>query len=69
MTCEDAGIIGNAYFGTLIPIDYVSGLASATLEDILIPGEDEEDDDTLRARYMESLNSTAFGGNIAQYKE
>lgn len=69
MTCEDAGIIGNAYFGTLIPIDYVPGLASATLEDILIPGEDEEDDDTLRARYMDSLNSTAFGGNIAQYKE
>ena len=69
MTCEDAGIIGNAYFGPLIPIASVSGLASATLEDILIPGEDEEDDDTLRARYMDSLNSTAFGGNIAQYKE
>ena len=36
MTCADAGIIGNAYFGTLIPRDYVSGLTSATLEDILM---------------------------------
>lgn len=69
MTCEEPGAIGNAYFGNLIPIDYIPGLASATLGEILIPGEDEEDDETLRARYMESLKSTAFGGNIAQYKE
>lgn len=69
MTCEEPGAIGNAYFGNLIPIDYISGLASATLGEILIPGEDEEDDETLRARYMESLRSTAFGGNVAQYKE
>lgn len=69
LTCEEAGVIGNAYFGNLIPIDYISGLSAATLGDILIPGEDEEDDDTLRARYLASLKTESFGGNIAQYKE
>ena len=54
--------------GTLFPIDYVPDLAAARLADILIPGEDEESDDALRARYFESLESQAFGGNIADYK-
>lgn len=69
MTCEESGEVGNAYFGNLIPIDYIAGLTSAELQDILIPGEDEESDDELRARYMQSLSSTAFGGNVAQYKQ
>lgn len=69
MECEETGAIGNAFFGSLIPIDYIPRLATATLGEILIPGEDEESDDDLRARYMESLKSTAFGGNVAQYKE
>ena len=33
MTCEDAGEIGNDYFGNLIPIDYIAGLTSAELAD------------------------------------
>lgn len=69
MTCEEFGAVGNDYSGNLIPIDYIANLSSATLGEILIPGEDEEDDATLRARYLESLNSESFGGNIAQYKE
>lgn len=69
MACEEPGEVGNAYFGNLIPIDYIAGLASAELQGILIPGEDEEDDGKLRARYMQSLNNTAFGGNVAQYKQ
>lgn len=69
MTCEDTGEIGNVYFGNLIPITYIAGLTSAELQDILIPGEDEESDEELRARYMQSLSNTAFGGNVAQYKQ
>ena len=34
----------------------------------LIPGEDEESDDAPSRRYFESLESQAFGGNIADYK-
>ncbi len=68
VTAETAGAVGNEYIGTLFPIDYVSGLAAARLADILIPGEDEESDDALRARYYETLESQAFGGNVADYK-
>jgi uncharacterized phage protein gp47/JayE len=68
LTAETAGTVGNEYFGTLFPIDFVDGLAAATIADVLIPGENEETDDELRQRYYESLDSQAFGGNIADYK-
>ena len=50
LTAETAGTVGNEYVGTLFPIDYVPELAAARLADILIPGEDEESDDALRAQ-------------------
>lgn len=36
---------------------------------MLVPGEDEETDDVLRARYYEAVNEPAFGGNIADYQQ
>jgi len=69
LTAETAGEIGNTYYGTLLPIDYVEGLAGAELEDILIPGEDTESDTSLRIRYFDSYDNQAFGGNQADYKE
>lgn len=68
LTAETAGAVGNEYIGTLFPINEVDGLAAARLADILIPGEDEESDASLLARYYASLESQAFGGNIADYK-
>lgn len=69
LECETFGVKGNQYFGILIPIEYIEGLTSATLTELLIPGEDEEETETLRKRYFNSLGSQAFGGNIADYKE
>ena len=69
MRCETPGVVGNAETGSLIPVDYIEGLESATLTDVLIPGEDEEDIEHLRQRYFDSFKSQAFGGNIADYKE
>jgi len=69
LECETAGEIGNQTLGTLIPIDYIDGLTSAELTAVLIPGEDEEDTEVLRSRYFISLDTQAFGGNIADYKE
>jgi len=66
--CEQLGSIGNAYSGTLDNIDNISGI-TAELIDILIPGEDEETDESLRKRYFESLVSQAYGGNILDYKQ
>lgn len=69
MQCETPGTAPNGKLGDLIPIDYIDGLAYAKLTELLIPGEDEEDTDSFRVRYLESYNSAAFGGNIADYKE
>ena len=66
--CEQYGTIGNAYSGPLDNIDNISGV-TAELIDILIPGEDEETDESLRKRYFESLVGQAYGGNIADYKQ
>ena len=68
LKCETAGAAGNQYRGILFPIDHINNLGSATLADVLIPGEDEEDDDSLRARWYDSLDGQAFGGNIADYR-
>lgn len=68
LQCETAGTIGNEYQGNIIPIDYISGLLSAKITSIVIYGEDEEGTEVLRARYYESLDEKAFGGNIADYK-
>lgn len=67
--CETPGIVGNQQMGTMIPIDYIEGLETAELTEILIPGEDEEETEDLRTRYFDSFNEKAFGGNVRDYLE
>ncbi len=67
--CETPGRNGGNYFGDIIPIDYIQGLTTAKITELLIPGEDEEDTETFRKRYFESFNIQAYGGNIADYKK
>jgi len=69
LVCENAGIRGNQAFGELIPMDYIEGLETAVLSDVLIPGEDEENVEVFRNRYFSSFSSVAFGGNAADYIE
>jgi uncharacterized phage protein gp47/JayE len=69
LTAETAGVIGNGYTGAILPITTISGLTSAQITDILVPGDDEETDDSLRSRLITVLNERAFGGNIAAYRE
>lgn len=69
MRCETAGTEGNKYAGTLIPIDYIDGLETANLTELLIPAEDDETVEELRERYLNNLKSQAYGGNIADYEE
>lgn len=66
--CEQIGTIGNIYTGSLLPIDNINNLEKALLTDIIIPGDDVEEDEELRKRYFETLESEAFGGNIIDYK-
>lgn len=65
--CETAGIVGNQYLGQMIPMEYIQGLETAELTEILIPGENEEDTEVLRQRYFDSFKEQAFGGNRADY--
>ena len=69
VVCETAGVIGNQYLGQMIPMEYIDGLETATLTEVLVPGEDEEETEALRQRYFDSFNEQAFGGNRAAYLE
>ncbi len=67
MEAESAGAAGNDYQGDLLMISHIESLGQAVLTDILIPGEDEEDDDTLRIRAASYLRNEAVNGNAGQY--
>lgn len=69
LTCETAGTVGNSLTEKLLPINYIQGLETAKATELLIPGDDEEETEDFRKRFLESLTSQAYGGNIAQYKE
>ena len=69
MECETSGIEGNQSLGDLIPIDYIDGLETAQLTEVLIPGEDEEATEALRTRYFASFDTKSFGGNRTDYIE
>lgn len=69
LTCETLGADPNGYTGQLIPIEYIDGLATAELTSIIINGEDEEDTETLRLRYLNSFTNQSYGFNRGQYIE
>lgn len=69
LTCETPGTAGNLVAGTLIPIEEIQALGSATILGIVDAGENEEDTESLRERYMESLEAQSFAGNKAAYRE
>lgn len=68
LECETTGVVGNQHFGALLPLEYIDGLASAELADVLAPGAEAESDDDLRARHFEYGREKPFGGNRADYK-
>lgn len=67
--CETAGTIGNKPNGPVVPIDYVAGLSKIEITELVTAGEDEEETEAFRKRYLRSFDSMAFGGNIQDYRE
>lgn len=67
--CEAPGASGNTIFGEMTPVEYVKNLESFSAVEVLIPGEDEEETETFRERYLGSFDSHAFGGNVTDYIE
>ncbi len=68
LKCETPGAIGNISSGTLLPLEYIDGLQTATATALLIPGEDEEETEALRKRYFDDVMSQPYGGNQADYR-
>ena len=67
MRCETAGTVGNKRFGEMTPVAYIAGLTSARLTALLVPGEEPEQTESLRRRYIESFRNQSYGFNRAQY--
>lgn len=69
LRCETLGEVGNTGSGMLLPIGYIPGLETATLvPDVVVYGEEEEDTDVFRERFLAVLRGDAQDGNVAQYK-
>lgn len=69
MMVEELGSGANTLKGDLIPIDFIDGLESAKVTELLVAGDEEEDRGSLYKRYIQSFTSQSFAGNISAYKE
>lgn len=54
---EQAGSESNNVIGRLVPVDYINNLGSASILELLIPGENEESDESLKNRYIETVKA------------
>ncbi|GLC87482.1 baseplate J/gp47 family protein [Lysinibacillus piscis] len=64
-----AGAVGNRDYGELLPVEANNKLGKAILTDVIVPGEDEESDESLYQKYLEHIRDKAFGGNRAEYRK
>lgn len=69
LEAEKPGVQGNEQYGTMLPVDYIDGLAKAELREIYAAGEDEESDEALYQRFLDVINEQPFGGNVSDYKQ
>lgn len=67
MQAEESGTSANSYLGQVLPVTPNDNLAWAEIVEITIPARDEENDDHLRARLLNSNSWVAYGGNVADY--
>lgn len=67
MQAEESGTSANSYLGQVLPVTPNDSLSWAEIVEITIPARDEENDDHLRARLLNSDSWVAYGGNVADY--
>lgn len=67
--CGETGVSGNNTSDEIIPMDDIEDLESVTVVEIVSPGTDDEDEESLRERYFDSFTEVSYGGNKAEYKE
>lgn len=69
MEAQTLGVVGNSDYGDMVPVEPVERLGRAELSAVLIPGEDEETDESLYEKFLRHINEPAFGGNRADYQK
>ena len=67
MQDEESGTSANSYLGQILPVTPNDNLAWAEIIEITIPARDEENDEHLRARLLNTNSWVAYGGNVADY--
>lgn len=67
MQAEEAGTSANSYLGQVLPVTPNDDLAWAEIIEVTIPARDEENDEHLRARLLNTNSWVAYGGNVADY--
>ena len=67
LQAEEAGTSGNSYLGQVLPVTPNDNLAWAEITEVTIPARDEETDDHLRTRLLNSNSWVSYGGNVADY--
>ena len=70
LVCEQAGVKGNQKQGELLPIEYLEGVNTGELVELLIPARDAECTEDFRKRYFEEIKEPrTYTGNRAYYKQ
>lgn len=67
--CETAGEVGNVPGGNMSPVNTIPGLTSAVLGEVLVPGEDVEEDQDVQGRYLNHVRKPATSGNKYHYEQ
>lgn len=68
LRCEKSGSIGNKYTGDIIPVNYIQGLKSITITEIIVPGIDDETDESIRSRFQTKVRKPSTSGNKYDYE-
>lgn len=69
LSCDTEGIEANQTMGELEPVDFVDDYQGGQITEIIAKGTEDEDTEIFRSRVIETFQSTAFGGNKADYRE
>lgn len=67
MTCEEPGNGPNLLLGELTSLDYIDGLETAELTTISTPGNDAEEVEHFRSRFLSAVRKPSSSGNAYDY--
>ena len=67
--CKTAGVAPNGYLGDVLPENAVDGFEGMRITSVVVPGQEEEEDEDLRERYYERLRCPICTGNLAYYQD